>query len=129
MTQHISHKILKQKQVVQQYLDIADDWGLSDEETFDLSNLVAFDTLQLWRYGIFPLFDDDIYEHLSAIITLNHFVKRCFKDTSNRRLWLRSSPDTFFGKPPLEYMLSGHRSTINDVSKRLILRIAIALTS
>ncbi|WP_169543863.1 hypothetical protein [Sneathiella aquimaris] len=124
-----THKEFEQQHLIESFLEVAYIWQLSDDETFDISNLRSFDTFQLWKHGIFPILEDDANKRLVVIVAINFLLKQCFSNSSQRLTWLKTGPDTFQGLTPLEYMLAGDNNTIDNVSKKLVLRLSILRTA
>ena len=127
---HNKHQAKIQKSIlIYDFIKTVEDWGLTEDEAFDISNLQSFDIFQLWNYGIFPKVDEAVYAQLSAINDLNLILSFYLPKQSDRRHWLRSKEDTFFGRTPIENILGGHPSSVQDISYRVIQKISISLTS
>lgn len=127
---HNKHQAKIQKSIlIYDFIKTVEDWGLTEDEAFDISNLKSFGEFQLWNCGIFTKVNEAVYSQLTAISKLNSVLSFYLPEQSDRRHWLRSEEGSVRGGTPIETMLAGHSSSIEEITTRAIQRFRVARRS
>ena len=94
------------------FFNIADAWGLSEQEQMRLLGLDSRSTLQSWKRGAVSAIPKDALERISYILGIYKGLKILLPKSADE--WIRKSNDAplFGGRPALDRLTSGNVSDL-----------------
>lgn len=94
------------------FFNIADAWGLSEQEQMRLLGLDSRSTLQSWKRGAVSAIPKDALERISYVLGIYKGLKILLPKSADE--WIRKSNDAplFGGRPALDRLTSGNVSDL-----------------
>ncbi len=90
------------------FFNIADAWGLNEQQQMQLLGLESRSTLQSWKRGAVSSIPKDALERISYVLGIYKGVKVLLPKTADE--WIRKPNDAplFGGQPALDRLTSGN---------------------